>query len=591
MLLHLTQREAGRLGRAIRTRSATIFVDGDLVTKIHHKPHLYRNERYWLELLSASGVTPEVVACSDHELSITMRYSGEPISSANAPDDWRRKIQLILSVLADANCHHGDLLPQNILVHEGRLTVIDFALASSSSDPAPKKKRTFSDAHTPSRIGYLLSGFPPGCEVHSFVIWSMEAVPEVERRISQRLEVIDKIVLSPLLYQDYCKDRLSWLKHFYQMPNLKRSPKGKRPFCALVVLSRTPHYAPRKRVFTSETRVVNTEVFDLKCALRAGRQGYLHSSDNQEEARQNLRYLSYDEGSLPYAYLTRQRPRFSKVEEVFQALNDLPGVKYVLLRTPSGKSAQPEDYDILVSDYFACKRALGGFAYKSSSSKMFKNVGPPVDNGGSKVAHHVNVAGSNIAFDIRHIGDGYFPRSWQHRMLRDRVLKDGVYVCSPSDNFFARAYHACFHKVEIPEKYVEEFSTKLPAAGRDQLGEHLRQLVVQFLAANDHRPTRPKDITLPYNPPVRSKFTESRELFLARREARRGNFSGASKIILNYSSIYRNHWTAGFWLSVVLLRWAAVAFVNAAAATWRAMGSACLATIEPANVWQPRRFW
>ena len=239
-----------------------------------------------------------------------MRYAGVPISPENAPDDWRQQMCCFSQFWRKTGCHHGDLLPQNVLVHQGRLAVIDFALASASGDPSPKKKRTFSDVHAPSRIGFLLNGFQSDCEVHSFVVWSMAAVSEVEQGISQRLEVIDKIVFSPLLYQDYCKDRFSWLKLFYQMPKMKGSPKGREPFCAFIVLSRAPRYASRKRVFSSETRIVNTEIFDLKCALRAGRLGYLHSSDNQEEARQNLRYLSYDEWSLPYSYLTTQRPSF-----------------------------------------------------------------------------------------------------------------------------------------------------------------------------------------------------------------------------------------------------------------------------------------
>ena len=591
MLLQVRQRDTERLGRTIRTRSATIVIDGERVTKIHRKEHLYRNERHWLELMAASGRTPEILACSDQERSITMRYAGVPIAPENAPGDWREQMAAVLSILSKAGCHHGDLLPQNVLVHHGRLAIIDFALASASGDLSPKKKRTFSDVHAPSRIGFLLNGFPSGCEVHAFVVWSMAAVPEVEQGISQRLEVIDKIVLSPLLYQDYCKDRLSWLKLFYQMPGMKGSPKGREPFCAFIVLSRAPRYASRKRVFSSETRIVNTEIFDLKCALRAGRLGYLHSSDNQEEARANLRYLSYDEWSLPYSYLMTQRPSFSSIGDVFEALNTLPGTEYVLLRTPSGKSDRPEDYDILVSDYFACKRALGGFAYKSSSRKLFKNVGDPVDNGGSKVAHHVSVGGRNIPFDIRYVGDGYFPRSWQRRMLRDRVLKDGVFVCAPADEFFARAYHALCHKIELPDKYAEEFAARLRSVRQDQLVDQLRRLVMQYLSSNNDRPTRPKDITIPYNPLVKSKFSEWRELYLARREARRGNYSGASKIILNYSSIYQSYWTAGYWVGIVLLRWAAIGLMTRVGAGARALQSAYLAAIEPFDIWQPRRFW
>jgi tRNA A-37 threonylcarbamoyl transferase component Bud32 len=34
----------------------------------------------------------------------------------------------VLSTLGKTGCYHGDLLPQNILVHPGRLAVIDIAL-------------------------------------------------------------------------------------------------------------------------------------------------------------------------------------------------------------------------------------------------------------------------------------------------------------------------------------------------------------------------------------------------------------------------------------------------------------------------------
>jgi hypothetical protein len=90
---------------------------------------------------------------------------------------------------------------------------------------------------------------------------------------------------------------------------------------------------------------------------------------------------------------------------------------------------------------------------------------------------------------------------------------------------------------------------------------------------------------------VKSKFSEWRELYLARREARRGNYSGASKIILNYSSIYQSYWTAGYWVGIVLLRWAAIGLMTRIGAGARALQSAYLAAIEPFDIWQPRRFW
>jgi hypothetical protein len=40
--------------------------------------------------MACSGRTPEILACSDQEQSITMRYGAEALSSENAPDDWQK---------------------------------------------------------------------------------------------------------------------------------------------------------------------------------------------------------------------------------------------------------------------------------------------------------------------------------------------------------------------------------------------------------------------------------------------------------------------------------------------------------------------
>ena len=98
------------------------------------------------------------------------------------------------------------------------------------------------------------------------------------------------------------------------------------------------------------------------------------------------------------------------------------------------------------------------------------------------------------------------------------------------------------------QKNTSKSSPLLCIPNKTSSMDHLRQVVVQYLHRNNFRPTRPKDITIPFNPSIKSRFGELRELFLAKREAERANYSGASKIILNCSSIYRNYWTAAYWL-------------------------------------------
>ena len=544
--------------RTIQTRSASIEINGGTVTKRYHQKNrkLYHNDCYWLRSLATTPVVPSVYASSDDNLTIEMSYSGEPLSAANAPDDWEEQISAILSLLSTADCHHGDLLPQNILVQDKKLRIIDFATASPYTAHSTTKRRTFSDDYAANRLRYLLNGSPEKTEIHAFVVWNAREASKIEAKIRGKLEVIDKIALSPRLYQDHFSDRRVWLKHFYNTPYLKGSPKGKEPFCALIVLSKQPDYKPRNRVFSPEMRIVNTEIFDLKCSLRAGREGYLHSSDNQEEARRNLRYLSYDEKSLPYRYFTKTRPKFESMTEVFDALNRLREAEYVLLRKPSGDAdSYRDDYDLLCTDYFAVKRALGGISYKLKSHKLFQNVGAAFDEGGFKVANYVLIGGHKVSFDIRHVGDGYYPRAWQEQMLRAKVFRDGVFQCAPEDEFFARAYHALFHKARFPIKYRDQFCATMGIENTSKMVSLLRERTLAFLGERGYTATRPKDITIPYSPPQKSRYAELREMFLVRREIASGNYSGASKVLLNYVRVYGADLTAFYWFARMVYLW------------------------------------
>ncbi len=544
--------------RKIKTRSAVIQIDGDIVVKRYRasNKHLYHNECLWLKSLASAAFTPKIISCSDEDLSLTMKYCGEPISSDNAPADWDRQIRSILLTLSAADCHHGDLLQQNILVHNSMLYVIDFATACSPRTTAAKKKRTYADAYTESRLRYFLEAIDPGTEIHLFVVWSTKHVQSVESQIGKKLRLIDKISFTPHLYGDYGMDRISWLKRFYNAPYLLGSPKGKLPFCAFIVSSSRGDYEPRRRVFSNEWRIVKSDIFDLKFELRAGREGYLHSSDNLEEVRRNLKWLAYDNESLPYRYVTRARPQFASLSHAFEALNKLPNTKYVLMRRPAVENTDgAEDYDILCDNFFVVKRALGGVAYKTHSSKLFQNVGMAYDEGGYKVANHVSIDGRKVPFDIRYVGDGYYPTSWQRRMLERRVFENGAYVCAPEDEYFGKAYHALFHKIELPKKYLDYFGSRLHVTNAAELRTKLLQVTREYLDEKSYVITRPKDFTIPFNGLARKKYAATREVYLARREVRAANYSGASKVMLNYIKLFRRPIFGGSVLLFILYRW------------------------------------
>ena len=97
------------------------------MTKQFHTANsrLFENECYWLKALSAVPFVPDIIDITENDLSIHMKNCGEPISEFNAPPDWNDQLTKLLSDLGAMDCHHGDLLPQNILVNNGFKQVYD----------------------------------------------------------------------------------------------------------------------------------------------------------------------------------------------------------------------------------------------------------------------------------------------------------------------------------------------------------------------------------------------------------------------------------------------------------------------------------
>ena len=78
---------------------------------------------------------------------------------------------------------------------------------------------------------------------------------------------------------------------------------------------------------------------------------------------------------------------------------------------------------------------------------------------GWKVANHVLVGGREIEFDIRYLGDGYYPVKWQEAMLRNPCKHIEIKVLNAENYFYSLLYHALLHKKTISKTYVEKFKT------------------------------------------------------------------------------------------------------------------------------------
>ncbi|MCX5569498.1 phosphotransferase [Kaistia nematophila] len=97
----------------------------------------------WLTALESSGLVPRLIGHSPGLLR--MNYVGEPVRRYNLPADWRDQAEAILAALASARCCHNDIKCDNLMVRDGRITLVDFGWATADGDPIP--------SHWPQGIG------------------------------------------------------------------------------------------------------------------------------------------------------------------------------------------------------------------------------------------------------------------------------------------------------------------------------------------------------------------------------------------------------------------------------------------------------
>lgn len=94
---------------------------------------LIKNEVLILESLKGMKHFPQIIAsCTTGEEGhiLTTDDCGDPISIDNLPKDWKEQCKQILSDLKDKGIEHRDIRPDNLLVKDNTIKLIDFGWAT-----------------------------------------------------------------------------------------------------------------------------------------------------------------------------------------------------------------------------------------------------------------------------------------------------------------------------------------------------------------------------------------------------------------------------------------------------------------------------
>lgn len=368
----------------------------------------------------------------------------------------------------------------------------------------------------PARLHQRHSGtfeeFATDPELHLLVIWS--AARSEEQRIladiQGHLEVrrVHEVHWSPeLVRQNYSRFYRGRLVPPYRNVRLA---KGNGPLLVVTALDRSPRYEMRETLHGPA--VVNTTLFDAKIRYRAwtGPGHLVHGSDTAAEAGRDLMLLL---GCNVRDYLGRHpgewdgviRPvrrdlsgarGWDSAAQLFGALNC--SVDYVVLsgakalRDPTDQRAG--EVELLTNNYIELIAV-------TNARPLLRQI----PRWGGRFL--VGIAGRELVFTFRFVGDRYFDPKWQREVLDRRELSgQGYFAAAADDAFEVSAYHALVHQHSPSERDKTRLAAmaqalERPGWTRAALDDspQTKALLDRVLAVQGYRYMRPRDVQVFYN--------------------------------------------------------------------------------------------
>ena len=511
----------------------TVLISKKIVQKKFLQNHssLFFNEIFWLKKLKKYNCVPKIINIDFKNLIISISYEGKQIEKSNKPTDWKNQLKKILIILKKNNCFHSDIKPDNLLVKNKKLTLIDFAQSTKISNLKKNfffKKRIFYDKYSINRINLSINRNQViSNDLRLAVIWNSKNQISIEKKIEQSrdIEIIDKIKIKKDFYSEKFKDRIFWIDQFYNKKISKKSDKLKDNIFVYVIKSINPKFKLNKMIFTEDIRVVDDKIFKFKRKIRKNKSSIIHIADNFEEAKRNAIFFSKSIKNFPAKYFYKTQHVYENKKEFFKNLNKFKKLKYVVLRD---QKSNKEDLDILTNNYYLFKRLVDCHSYKKKNLNLISNSGDPVEENGIKVSNYVMIKNKALYLDVRYINDDYYDVKWQKKILENRKYVSGYFVPNSENKLYTLIYHIVYHKGYIDKKYIKILKKNL----KNFNFLSIKDKVDRYLKLKNYKLTRPKDLTIPVIFKL-SNLLLDKELKLIKNQILQRNFSGANKMMFN----------------------------------------------------------
>ena len=289
-----------------------------------------------------------------------------------------------------------------------------------------------------------------------FILWegALEKMPEIELDIKNRFNLLLKAQLNWDLQTYQSNISRLYLRPNFHVGFTKYSKKfGKPPFVAYLVEDLSPEYR-YYRSTSGDVEYGNHNFINAKSLYREGlNHPYLvHGTGSEDEYKYQSMLLFGNEDNITRLISAKQPVELGNLnghsgwpdlKEMLKSIGEVS--PYCLLRYPSSDELFEKgvDIDILCADY---KIIAGIINLCQRRDKPYKG--------------YVLIDKKKVSIDLRFVGDGYFPESWQNIVLSRRVSNlNGSFECCHEDQYFLTLYHCLLHKGYIDPKYYEYLVT------------------------------------------------------------------------------------------------------------------------------------
>ena len=309
-------------------------------------------------------------------------------------------------------------------------------------------------------------------EKHIIIDWTCHFSNDIMKTHinSSKLQLVDIINHSKL------SNKKSIMSKFYN--TTVDDFRGNTPFNIYIINDNKPFYDYRKT--SKGNRKVNTKLFDLKTKLRSIVGGYkIHGTDNIQETKDNLKSLNLFDKYY-------QQKKFKSLNQVFDALNSVSELKWIVMRNFEGMPDNITidghlDIDLLVNDYYLVKSILDADCATNQR----------IEDGKNRILNRVYINNKQVLFDFRHIGDNYYDINFQKNMLETRILYKNFYIPNKENHLYSLIYHAIIHKKHIASNYIDIF-IKNNIQKQSINRNNLRVLLDNYMSTNNYKYVRPE---------------------------------------------------------------------------------------------------